>query len=312
MQTIKRIIFLVPIFLFIFILCSCNKDIQNFQQNISISENQLFVYDPFIYKLGVYDLESMEWSEIGVQDTLCLGFDWGNIYPYYTMGNLGIYEYHAGKIIDNSLDFYFSLDDKNVALVPFATNGTVFYYVVEQMNIEPCKKRIVTISEQGDIETVINLDGVGVMDGIIAGKFLYYTSSCDDECGNTNVWKIDISKENDKKQPLLVKKEYNDYKLYEYNDEVLFIDTAKQILYNENIIIKLKQQSTLVWVDDKLNILVEKYVNSESNIEMCITDITTNRILGIYKNAINFDIEKTTIKVYGRGFIEYLNLTGDE
>lgn len=36
---------------------------------------------------------------------------------------------------------------------------------------------------------------------------MYFVSAfCDDECGNTNVWKIDISKENDKKQPLLVKK----------------------------------------------------------------------------------------------------------
>lgn len=312
MQIIKRIFLSVLFLLFVIMLCSCGRGDSAYPPTVSLNSNQIFLYDPFTYKLGTYNLDNLEWTEIDTQGALFLSFDWGNTYPYYTVGNAGTHKFYAGKKADEGLQFYFELDDENMSLVPFATDGKQFYYIAEQMNTNPCKKRILTISETGKAELIYNADGIGIMDGVIADNKLYYTSPCEDGSGNSMVWCLDITSEMQSQRPTLVKDAYSDYKLYVYKDQVMYVDTEKKLLYNDDVRISLTQPSTVIWLDSEAELLVEKYVTPDGNLEMSFTDISKDRVLGTYKDAVNFDVIDSIVYVYGKGFLEHLNLSEGE
>lgn len=308
MRMVKKI---SVIFIFVVILvslCACNDSVQQYPTSVSLSDNQIFVYEPFACQLGIYDTKSHEWSNLNVNNSPFLAYDFGNIYPYFTVGNVGTEKYFLGKINRNSLDFNFNLDDEEIALVPFATDGEKFFYIVEQMNINPCKKQIITISDDGKMELIADLDGIGVMDGIIIGNYIYYTAPCSDNCGNSSVWCIDISENNENQKSVLIKDEYTNYQLFEFNDEVLYLDSENNVLYNENRTINLSRESSIIWIDDSTNILAEKYVNEDGDLAICFTDISKSKSLGDFINAINFKIEDNKITIYGKGYIKNINL----
>lgn len=304
----RKHIYIILLLIFVMLLNSCDKDsLQKYPPNVSLNSGQIFLFDPFSYKLGVYDSELMKWNEVDAQGGQFQSFGWGNVYPYFIVGSYNTQKYYAGKTDEATLRYYYSLGEEGAVLTPFATDGKLFLYIVEQMNVKPCRKRIITISEKGEAETLINLDGFGVMGGVIIGDCLYFVSPHE----NTeyyNIWSIDLTKDTHNQKPVLIKSDYTDYRLYEYKGKLLYLNLKDKILYNDETNIKLSHESNLIWIDQETDILVEEYVNSENSLEMSITNISTGTVLGAYADAINFRIADSVITVYGNGYIERLDL----
>jgi hypothetical protein len=307
-------IFLVTFLLMVLgLLCSCSQNSNEpltYPLEISVDEGQIFLYNPFNYRLGIYDLELMRWDEIDEQDAFFQSFDWGNVYPYVVFGQNDRL-FHAGKFTDTKLQFYFTLENKQQALTPFAADSNLLLYIIAQGVDEDCVRRIVTISEDGKLKLIADLDGMPVSGGVIAGDFLYFTSYNEDT-SLLDVWRINLTKPDTNQKPELIQKNYTSSRLYQYKRQVLFLDLEKQILYSDAITIELSQRADLIMIDDEVNILAEMYVNQDMKLELAFTDISSGQILGTYPGAINFTREGSVITIYGNGFIEELNLSEGE
>jgi hypothetical protein len=267
---------------------------------------------PFSLQLGVYDLDRFQWKSIDdadAQDAFFQSFGWGNVYPYFVFGQHGRL-FHAGKINEQKLYFNFTLDNEQESLAPFATDGELFLYMIEQVTEEEFFKKVVTISSDGELKTIANLDGMPVMDGVIAGNYLYFTCPVMDTDA-FEVWSIDLTKNDPHQQTTLVREDYHSFKIYQYKGNVLFLDFEKQLLFNDEVTINLSQKSDLIMIDDEVNILAEQYTK-DMTLELSFTDISSGEILGTYPGAINFTREGSVITIYGDGFIEKLDLTKGE
>ena len=298
--------------LILFLLCACNsessqKSNSEYPPSVSVNENQIFLYDPFSYSLGIYDLDLMKWTPIEAQNALFQSFDWGNYYPYYVVGQHNKLLFKAGKVEDSSLDFHFSLKNKAEALAPFATDGETFLYMIERITENDYFKSVVTISDDGKAELVVNLDGMPVMDGVIAGDYLYFT--CPIENSDLyEVWKLNLTEKTIGQKPVLVRNDYNTFKIFQYKGQVLYLNIDEKHLYNNEVKINLSQEADEIMVDNEAGFVAEKYVTDSGHLEITFTDILSGKILGTYKNAINFTRDGTVITIYGQGFIEKLDL----
>jgi hypothetical protein len=299
------------------LLCACTQDSNQeftsaYPPNMSINANQIFLYKPYEYQLGVYDLELMQWDSIDDGKTPVQGFGWGNVYPYFVVGQQYVNPFYAGKATDHILQFNFLLENEQEALVPFATNGEVFLYIIEQVTENnDFFKKIVTISDDGKTTLIVNLDGMPVMGGVIAGNYLYFTCPVQDS-DFYEVWKVDLSKTDQYQKPILVREDYSSYKIYQFKEKVLFLDSQKRTLYNDEISIKLNHEADSIVIDDEVNLLVEMHPNAEMSLELVFTDILSGSLLGTYKDAINFTREGSIVTIYGNGFIEHLDLAEGE
>lgn len=298
----------VSLLLTFFLFLTACKQAATYPPNVSVNEAQLFLFQPFSNTLGIYDLESWQWNPIDAQGAFFQGFGWGNEYPYFVVGKQNIHEFQAGKINGSDLRFNYSLKNKKEALAPFATDGELFLYMIEQVSEDEIVKRVVTISDDGTSELVANLDGLPVMDGVIAGDYLYFTCYNEDT-ELFEVWSFDLTQNNPEQQPVLIQNDYTSFQLYQYRGKLLFVDFEKQILYNDEFTIKLSQKADLIMIDDEANILVEEYVTSENLLEISFTDILSGKRIGVYQKAINFTRTGFTVTIYGDGFIEQLDLT---
>lgn len=294
--------------LLVFLLSACGqKNEQDFLPKVELDSHQIFLFNPFSYELGIYDLSTMEWSAIDAQGAFFQAFDWGNNYSYYVVGAQDTHDFHLGKAEKGSLTFYYSQNNKKQALTPFATDGKHFLYLIEQVDEKRCLKRIVMISEEGKITPVANLDGMGVMGGVLIDGILYFTCPRQDS-DFYEVWRLELSEDTGQQKPVLIRDDYNTFRLYRYRNHLLYIDIENRLLYGEDIKIRMSHSADLVWIDDEVNLLVEEYVNGNHNLEITFTDISSGKILGAYEKAINFTREDSRITIYGSGFIEYLDL----
>jgi len=314
----KKIFTGIVLMVFVFLYACGQNQIQEddmaltYLPELSAREEEFFLFRPFVYQLGFYNLELLQWNPIDsdvAQGAFFQGFGWGNIYPYFVFGQ---HErlFHAGKIAESTLNHSFTLENRKEALTPFATNGELFLYMIEQVTEDDYIKRVVTISNDGKLELIANLDGLPVMDGVIAGNYLYFT--CPGE--NTDffeIWRINLILNDPYQQPELIRNEYTTFRIYQYQGQVLFLDLERRILYNDEITIELSQRADLIMVDDEVSILVEMYVNSDMVLEIAFTDISSGEILGTFPGAINFIREGSIITIFGQGFIEHLDLQGE-
>lgn len=300
------------------LLYSCVKDDKEpltYPPEILVNESQVFLHKPFSNRLGIYDLEKMHWESINDQNAMFLSFDFGNVYPYFIFGQQGRL-FHAMKLVDSSLQFNdYTLENTQQAIAPFATDGKRFLYLIEQVIEDSFIKQVITISDGGEIELIANLDGMPVMEGTIAGDYLYFTCSIVNESDNFihyEVWRVNLTLNDPEQSPELIRDDYTTYRIYQYQEQVLFLDLEKQILYNDEITIELSQNAELIMIDEEVNILVEQYINSEMTIELAFTDISSGDFLGTFPDAINFIREGFIITIYGNGFIEYIDLRGED
>lgn len=312
MYRCKKVLFLLILTMLVS-FCSCGNNDTQTESNInySVSDSEIFLYEPFSYTLGIYDTELFEWQPLKVENSFFQSFLWGNEYPYYVVGGQYKNNFQVGMLDDTSLNFYFSLKDKNEALAPFATNGELFFYMIEKVTENEYLKKVVTISPEGTTNLVANLDGFPVMDGVIAGKYLYFTCPIKDS-DLYEIWCFDLSTGNPNQEPNLICNDYNSYRLYSYRDKLLCIDVSKKILYNDDVIINLYQKSDLVIINEKYDFIAEKYATPEGKLEISFTAIPSGKVLGRYQNAINFSVSDSVITIYGKGFIEYLYLKQGE
>lgn len=312
MNRSKKAITAVILLLSVLLLSACSKESeQAYPPEASLNSNEIFVFNPFNYKLGTYDLDAMEWKEINAQGAFFQGFDWGNVYPYFVVGAQNAYKFCAGKADNASLKFNYYMDNDVQALTPFAADGNLFLYLIEEVNDETCLKRLITISDEGEAELFANLDGMNVMSGVIAGDYLYFACSCDGS-DYYEVWSLDLTKDLQNRSPVLVRSDYDTFRLYQYKNKLLYIDIEKRILYNDEITINMSRKSDLVFIDDDFNILAEEYTNDDNNLEIAFTDISSGAVLGTYVDAINFTRTGSVITVYGNGYIEHLNLSNED
>jgi len=310
-------LFTLP-FMVLGLLCSCARETnetRTYPFEISVDEGQIFLHKPFSNRLGIYNSAEMRWEAISDQDAMFLSFGFGNEYPYFIFGQHGRL-FHAMKIVGSAFRFAgYTLENTQQALAPFATDGELFLYLAEQVMEDGFIKQVVTISEEGDIALIANLDGMSVMDGVIAGDYLYFTCSIVDKGDNSiryEVWRVNLTRDEPEQHPELIREDYSTYQIYQYQGKVLFLDLDEQVLYNDEVTIDLSQKAELIMIDEKANILVEQYINSESSLELAFTDILSGNLLGTFPNAINFTREGSVITIYGNGFIEYIDLRGED
>ena len=275
--------------------------------------------------LGIYDLENMSWTEVDEQQQASMPcFNWGH-HPYFVFGDHGRL-YHAGKIEKSAIQFYYTLDDTKLTLTPFATDGELFLYLIanslyndtedeliERRANNDWYRRVVTISNDGEVTLVANLDGFVVSDGVIAGDFLYFTSF-DDKSRSTrfDVLSINLTLDDPRQEPVLIRDDYVTSKLYQYQGQVLYHDLKQQILYNDEITINLDRDTQDIMIDDEVDMLAMKCETPEGPLELVFVDIPTGKVLGTYLNAINYVREGMDITIYGHGFIEHLSLAEEE
>jgi len=160
---------------------------------------------------------------------------------------------------------------------------------------------------------VANLDGFVVSDGVIAGDFLYFTSF-DDKSRSTrfDVLSINLTLDDPRQEPVLIRDDYVTSKLYQYQGQVLYHDLKQQILYNDEITINLDRDTQDIMIDDEVDMLAMKCETPEGPLELVFVDIPTGKVLGTYLNAINYVREGMDITIYGHGFIEHLSLAEEE
>ncbi|MDR1927142.1 MAG: hypothetical protein LBQ33_00710 [Oscillospiraceae bacterium] len=311
MRKVKRKLFCLLLMVFL-PLCACGQGASqeadvSIPLDISLEKSQIFLVEPFMDRLGIYDLTEMQWEPIVEQDAFFQSFGWGNVYPYIVFGQ-HFRLFHAGRIAGSVLEFNYTLEDKQQSLGPFATNGDLFLYIIEQITKDDYTKRVVTISETGELELVANLGGMGVMGGTIAGDHLYFPCPVDDT-DFYEVWRFDLTKNDPYQSPELIRDDYTAYRLYQYKGNIVYLDDKNETLYNDESTIPLGRRVDEIMIDEEVNVLVMQYVTQESGMETIFTDISSGQILGTYPNAINFTREGSVITIYGNGFIEELNLS---
>lgn len=303
----KKVFLLLYTFVFIMI-CACRNESQQFYPpKINTNENQIFLFDPFNNMLGIYDVDTQQWHPVDAQGAFFQSFDWGNKSPYYVVGQQHIFPFYVGKISNSSLQFHYVLENKNQSLCPFATDGKLFLFLIEEVTEDDYIKRVVTITDNGLVHLIANLDGMPVMEGRIVGDYLYFTCPIDNS-DFYNVWKININEHNSDIKPILVRSDYQSFHLYQYQDQLLYLDIENQHLYNDEITINLTKKPDLLMIDDQADIMVEAYVTAENHFVITFIDILTGSILGTYADAINFFRSDSEITIYGNGFIDYLYL----
>jgi hypothetical protein len=276
---------------------------------MSIETGNIFLYKPYVYQLGVYNFKLKQWERIDDGQTPVQGFGWGNSYHYFVIGQQYVNSFYAGKATESTLKFNFMLESQQEALVPFATDGDLFLYMIEEVTENnDFFKKIVTISDDGKTSLIANLDGMPAMGGVIVGHYLYFTCPVQN-VDFYEVWRIDLNQSGSQQRPLLVRDDYSSYKIYQYQGKVLFLDSKKQSLYNDDISIKLNHEADLITIDSEFGVIAEMYVTEGSQLELKFTDISSKKVLGTYLNAINFTREGTIITIYGNGFIEHLDLS---
>jgi len=330
----KKKIFLCVLLASAIFLFACGRPISApelppiYPPEVSLSESesagQIFLADPIMSTglLGIYDLESLDWTSIDEQDAFCQSFGWGN-FPYIVFGKSKRL-YHAGKIEESSLRFYYTLDDAKLSLTPFATDGELFLYIIADSYIDDTEdeflkrianndwyRRVGTISEDGEFELFANLDGIGVDSGAIAGDYLYFTSY-NFTSDLYEVWSVDLTLNDPQQEPVLIRDDYTTFQLYQYQGQVLYLDFEQQILYNDEVTIRFNRDTSTIMIDNEADMLAMKVqVPGEAN-ELVLMNIPSGEVLGTYRKAINYVREGTDITIYGYGFIEHLSLAEEE
>lgn len=308
MKLAEKLVALFVFFALILSSCTCNKIGFNNNRLITANNNEIFLYDPLIYKLGLYDTNAKRWEAIYYEGCLFQTFGWGNDHRYYIVGSEDNSNFDLIKTDGASLRLIASYSvDKDQSMSPFVTDSDNLYYMLETVTDSDYKKKIITLDNEGEMSVVKDLDGMAVMNGVIANGYLFFTTY--NKNGTHSVWKDKLDSGTEQ-QPIDILDGYDTYLLYEYGSDVLFVDNKNNKLYNSNIIISLTHSLDSVYIDEDVNMVAEKYPDVSGHDIIVLSDIITGAVLGRYEDAINYRRNGLSVTIYGNGYIDHLDLKG--
>lgn len=301
----KRILILFIVIITVISFNACNIT-KSYPPQVMLGDRQIFLFDPYSYSLGIFDLQSEKWERINIDGCFWQAFGWGNSDNYYVLGLQNKYPFYCGKAADRGIEFLYGIKDTKKSIAPLAVyKGS--HLLIEESNREVTgQQEMVLLSSDGSVRKICVFDNLGIMGGVVIGDFLYATCSVSRDLGY-RIYKMDL-RNPDVSSMELVKDDYGSYKLFSYKDQLLYYDPENNLLYNSDISIRLDSSSDLIYVDSEKEFIAEEHIDSDGRLKLSFTDIKSERSLGVYFDAINFTVEDGQIVVYKEGAVDYIDL----
>ncbi len=139
-----------------------------FFKDLKKNQEETYVYNPYVYELCIYNpTENSYTSCFGENDMLeyCFGLTAENNFV-----SVGVEEtFYVFEISENKMEKMYM--QENGYIVPFATDGSNFYYILKQINGE----HSIVLLNGNQTEQVVDLGEKEVEGGILHNNCLYYS-----------------------------------------------------------------------------------------------------------------------------------------
>lgn len=283
----KRYVALVVLLI---ILCSaCNNE--ELYEEFTIQEDEkILLYHIFSEKLGIYNMNTFEWSPLYPQDNI-MQYVFQNESSYIVSGHSVENGFVLLKISEDrkNLKKVFELSNSSDYFFPLADDGSQFYYVLveDEKDIQKTRESIFTFDENFDIQ-IIYKSRDKIMSGLIIDRYLYYTVY-NQEKDSYSVYTINL--DDKEKKPGLIKDNLESRDLFNINNHLYF--SSRDKIFNDKQSFEKKMENFFVE-----NLLIQFYDDKNLEPVCTITDIRNNQILNTYKYPVNFAIKDQILYLF--------------
>lgn len=295
---LKKSVFLIICLLFI---CAIGFKILK-PANVEVLPNPKGVNSKIIYNRVSNRLVTYNTLDKTVeQDFNILNFmqySFSNQSKYYTSGHSYENGFEILKVNNNKIEhIYRPKDSEKVAIFPFASNNNIniYSFVTYDSNNKEMNRYLIELQKENNLINYKEVDGL-ITSGVIIKDKLYYTVY-NVENDKFSLYNITLGNYNDK--PSLVTTNLESGDIFNCNDELYLSD--EKYIYNDNN--KFNKKHTNLFIKDNL---IQMYINEKGSVILEVYNITKQKIIKKYSDAIGYDINNNELTIYCYGNMEKL------
>lgn len=284
----KGCILVIAILMVVLTFCG-KEDTNNLYEDISLSNDEIFLYSVVDERIGIYDMKNFTWTTLyDEENTFQYVFD--NDSEYVVSGNSINNGFVLLKISEDRkrLNKVFELNNAENCFFPLASGGGEYYYVMyvnEQS--QSVEREIFSFTEDYEIENILESEKK-ITAGVISENTLYYTVY-NDLTDRYNLYSLQLS--DNENVPVDLNRELETRDLFFYEGNLCVSDYDKIYCDSTNI---TKRYLNFIEQD----YVIQFYANSKNDMVCTVKKISSGEKMGTFLNPINYSVADNEIIVY--------------
>lgn len=287
------------------LFCGCNKEQgkssdlinENTIDQYTIGENDIFLYNIPVHRLGKYNLTEKRFQIL--DDTANLfqySFIDGSDYHYYVSGHSVENKFELIREDGNCLSAV-QVFGKETQLFPLAVADEERYYLIQTKSEENLVSEVARF-ENEEFNILFSTDQK-IKKGVIIGTILYYTVyHVETDC--FYLYQKDLSKDGSYE---LVRKDLVSDEVYSYKDQLLICDNEK--IFNDQY--EFNDMFYNFFLKDDIH-LFQIDINDSGDMKCYLTNLDTHKVQEESADVINFKIEEDHVVIYAKNEIIHMTL----